>query len=254
MRIALWHSGHEISDTVCNAIKEGLPQADLIWSAPENYAGSEYILGYDLHIAYGILRGCGEVFKQCNRYKKPWINIDRGFWRPNHYDGYYRISLNGTQQTTGLAKLDPDYDRWAQLGLEIEPVKQNGLYDLICPPTLAVVHFFNAPFPTIDHQAIWRDKNCLRPLQSDLDLAKQVITFNSSVGWEALRQGIPVVSDENHSFVGSYLKQVDTMSQLDIEARRRMFAVMASLQLTLAEIKSGKLWPLIQRLLQYGLA
>lgn len=252
MKIAVWHSGHEISDTVCNAAKEGLPQADLIWSHQDNYMTK--IKDYDLHIAYGILRGCGEVFKQAESFGIPWVELDRGFWKPGHYDGYYRISLNGTQQTTGLNKLKPDYERWDKLGLEILPAKEpRPDFCLICPPTEYVQDFFGKWKVEIPVERTWkyRSKDDATQLQDDLNKASEIVTFNSSVGWEALRQGIPVVSDPNHSIIGAYRKMVDKDISKDLDERRKLFALMSSLQLTLEEMRSGKLWPLLQKLLQF---
>lgn len=260
MKIAVWRTDHEIADTVANAICDGL--SDHILISTRNLTESD-IKYYDIHIGYGILRGMTEVYRAAKAAGKPWICLDRGYWKPGHYNGYYRVSLNGTQQTTGLANLQPDYDRWDALGLEMLPYLERNGNALICTPTKPVANFFMNLGAGEDFQLsvceasafgskpiIYRPKECDRPLQEDLDKCSKVITFNSSVGWEALRQGIPVISDQVHSFVGAYQKQVDNMSQLTIDSRHRMFAVMAGLQLTLAEIKKGKLWPLLQKLIQ----
>lgn len=258
MKIAVWHSTHEISDTVCKAIKEGLPEADLIWAVPENYM--TMMKKYDLHIGYGILRGVGEIFKRAESFGIPYIELDKGYFKPSHYDGYYRISLCGTQQTIGLDKLEPDYERWDALNVDILPSTKRVLLPLVCGPTQYVESFFNPMrhswwerqrFSNIDlvGNYINRPKECERPLQDDLDKCSKVITFNSSVGWEALRQGIPVTSDPTHSIVGAYQKLVDKPLCSSYDERRKLFAIMASLQLTLSEIRNGLLWPLLQKLL-----
>lgn len=243
MKIAVWKTGHEIADKIADALNEGLREHSAV-SGEEADAG----------IGYGILRGMADKFRSLDATGKPWFNVDRGYWKPGHYDGYYRISLNGTQQTTGLDKLEPDYDRWDALGLSIETRPRHDPQGriLICPPTDAVTQFFQLQNIHIkpDPKLIIRRKDSVESLQKDLDKCCMVRTFNSSVGWEALRQGIPVVSDKSHSFVGAYQNQVDKMSQLTIDGRRRMFAVQSSLQLSLEEIKSGKIWPLILRLLE----
>lgn len=252
MKIAIWHTGHQIADIVSQAVFDGLnAKADRYHSSLATKARLDL---YDAHIGYGILRGMADVYLEARGAGKPFLCLDNGYWKPGHYDGYYRISLNGTQQTTGLDKLEPDYERWDALGL---PILTRQLHEadgrvLICPPTSHVIDFFSiksreiTPHPKL----IIRTKESGGTLQKDLDKCCMVRTFNSSVGWEALRQGIPVISDPNHSFVGAYQKQVDKLpSLMDIDARRRMFAIMASLQLTLEEIRQGKLWPLIQKLL-----
>lgn len=250
MKIAVWKTGHEIADKVAEAVYEGLKQHCEVSS--HTCGTDRNILGYECHIGYGILRGTTELFKDCERLGVPWFNIDRGYWKPGHYDGYYRISLLGTQQAFGLDKLEPDYDRWDALGIEIDNADPKGRYAwLHCPPTKPVEKFYDIKLNELpkDSRLRIRDKSTLRKLQTDLDSSCMVSTFNSSVGWEALRQGIPVVSDPTHSIVGAYQKMLDKPIHADSNERRKLFAIMAGLQLRLDEIKSGALWPLLHKLL-----
>lgn len=249
MRVAVWRTGHEIADTVAEAVSDGL-EISKARIFDGNYGELE---SFDAHIAYGILRGTDKIFRWCEANGKPWFNIDKGYFKPGHYDGYYRVSLRGTQQTFGLDKLEPDYERWDRLGIEVLPHKKVYGRPTVCPPTDHVERFFNKkwsgeslPFGGL---GLWRYKGCDRPLDEDLSSCTELITFNSSVGWEALRQGIPVVSDPNHSIVGAYQKLVAKEINMDYDARRKLFGIMSSLQLTLDEIRAGKLWPLMSRLL-----
>lgn len=267
MKIAVWKTGHEIADTVAHAVlvdkycgktssNDDIVDALVVASASSKDR-KPWMEWADVHIGYGILRGMDGIFLEARTMGKPYICLDRGYWKPGHYDGYYRISLNGTQQTTGLDKLEPDYDRWEALGLEILPAEERKGEILFCPPTKDVCEFFNDPVMDIEvededlpmERWIKRDKSGTIPLVNHLAIARKVVTFNSAVGWEALRQGIPVISDPTHSIVGSYMKHVDSMEAMTIDSRRRLFAVMASLQLTLEEIKNGKLWPLLEKLM-----
>lgn len=249
MRPCVWITGHNIADTVGSQIRYGLNACPIYYTKDLK---PEIIEAHDVHIAYGILRGCTEVFIECDRKNKPWLEVDKGYWKPGHYDGYYRISLRGTQQTTGLDRLEPDYERWDKLGIEILPHQSREFRkELLCPATDYVTDFFSVKTqrnPTLD-QILLREKGCSRSLQADLDGCSFVRTFNSSVGWEALRQGIPVISDSTHSIVGAYGKLLDTPLHADYEARRRLFGIMAGLQLTLEEIREGLLWPLMKRLM-----
>lgn len=264
VKIAIWRSGHEIADTVAIATCEGINKAyhaDKSLSLAcyqhanlfDNIAAKHFkqlIDEYDLHIAYGILRGTGDVFKECVRQGKTYVCLDKGYWKPGHYDGTYRVSLRGTQQTSGWP--EPDYARWDALGLEIEPYKERSGYALVCPPTEHVEQFFGQhPWPVrIDGKnCVVRSKGMTRSLDVDLAGAARVITFNSSVAWEALRRGIQVMSDPLHSIIGAWMraKNLDTTQKL-MDSRRELFATMASLQMTLEEMRSG-LFPLIQKLL-----
>lgn len=245
MKICVWRTGHEIADRVAEAVLAGLRGTPHLLG--NNHTSTILNNEYDIHIGYGILRGMADVFRECDRQGKPWFCIDKGYWKPGHYDGYYRVSLRGTQQTSGWP--EPDWERWRALGLAVEPMQQQGdtLADrhpvLFCPPTDYACEFFGIklwvkPNGLVDY---WRPKGIDDPIK--WDGVRRVCTFNSSVGWEALRRGIPVESDPVHSIVGAWQAKHGT------DKREELFATMAGLQLTLDEMRSGLLWPLMQKLL-----
>lgn len=255
MKIAVWFTGHEIADRIGHAIYQSLivtgHKVDPFQAMCEGR--DEVIAAYDLHIGYGILRGMDGVFHACTTQKKPWFNVDRGYWKPHHYDGYYRVSLGGTQQTTGLERLEPDYARFDRLLLGNHCLlPRHEFKTLICPPTDYVRQFFGVEaWSAVEHpDSIIRPKNCSRALQADLNRCSKVVTFNSSVGWHALAQGIEVISDDEHSILGAYQKTVAKDLHITYKSIRRFFAVQAALQLTLADIRQGHLWPLMQMLLK----
>lgn len=250
--ITVWKTGHIIADTVAGAVHASL-SGSILKSTSE--VSQRAIDETEIHICYGILRGADTVFRLAEASRKPWFNIDKGYWKPGHYDGYYRISLRGTQQTT-FHGLESDY---AFIADNVDCVFRREMCDqgrkiLVCPPTEYVAKFNNIYWldnskRLSDDKSLYREKGCLRPLQSDLDQCSKVITFNSSVGWEALRQGIEVISDPAHSIVGAYQKFIDKPLHLDFTECRKFFAILASLQLTLSEMREGQLWPLLQKLL-----
>lgn len=180
----LHKTGHPIADTV----------SDLIGDLPDdNYA-----------IAYGILRGSAEYL----RSHRNWFEIDKGFWGAEHYGGNYRLSYLGTQPRYDgeLARVAHDSD--------IRPWRRNGDYILVCPPTDHVCNFFNIS-PTAwltralrEVKGVYyvRHKGDSSPI--DWDGMTRLVTFNSTLGVEALRRGIPVISDPDHSSIGSYTKNL----------------------------------------------
>lgn len=257
MKIAIWKTGHEIADTVAEVVARGLSGHERILAitTPNRF---HLIDQYDVHIGYGILRGMADVFRLAAQVNKPWICLDRGYWKPGHYDGYYRVSLGGTQQTKAF--VEPAYERWDSFGIPIERSYPRPGYTLVCPPTDNVKRFFNIRDEWLKRNVGITEKHQLRfkcddvPIDWDWTGNQQtqigkVTTFNSSVGWEALRRGIMVKSNSVHSIVGAYQKQLDKSIHDDLEARRRLFAIQAALQLTLDEIRCGKLWPLMETLL-----
>jgi len=266
MRVCVWKTGHEIADTVAQEIMRSQS------GAAHSYRDLRHtecvdVRDHDTHIAYGILRGTADVFRECERLGKPYIHLDRGYFHPGHYDGYYRVSLRGTQQTGHW--LEPDYERLAKLALDIKPWRgfDHSKPVLVCPPTREVSDFFypgehgerytwekhNFEWHIQERHKgpgyVWRPKGTATPI--NFDDYSHVLTFNSSVGWQALAAGIPCVSDPKHSIVGAWFNHftTDDLAEAQYSERERLFATMAKLQMTLSEIRDGKLWALIQELL-----
>jgi hypothetical protein len=260
LKACVWFTGHEIADTVARAVAEGLSHGISVHEGMANSGDDLGVIGsYDLHVGYGILRGMAEVFRTAEAAQIPWFNIDRGYWKPSHYDGYYRISCRGTQQAIGLKSIEPEYNRYNALDLHGE--KWRGFDKtkpgLIAPATEAVASFFNVssrtlimPYAVFDNGWMqMREKGATTPINfADYSY---VHTFNSSLGWQALASGIPCVSDRTHSLVGAWSKDVpiDRLAETQDKERINLFATQAALQLTLKEIRSGFIWPLIARLM-----
>lgn len=219
-------TGHPIADTIADSIPD---------------------MPLDADIGYGILRGNAEVFKG----SPCWFNIDRGYFHPGHFDGYYRVSLRGTQQTRFWP--EPDYDRMRALRIDTKPWRgfDHSKPVLVVPPTKHVMQFFGLhhwkhPYGVISTKGHAMDIN--------FQDYSYIYTFNSSLGWQALMAGIPCISDTTHSIVGSYFNNLslDQLAEAQYVDRERLFAIMSGLQLTLKEMREGKLWTLVEML--YGLA
>lgn len=245
MKIAVWKTGHEIADRVAISLARGL-NADLLDIRCNN---EEMASKYDAHAAYGILRGTESIFNSVNH----WFNVDRGYFNPRHFDGYYRISYRGTQLkwTPDLPRkpMDIKFERWRKP----DPLKRI----LICPPTYHVRKFFG--YTGMDFQSSYEDKSYVVRLKGDtsplnLDDYNAVITFNSSIGWQALQKGIPVLSNANYSAIGSFYNCSDLKTLTDKlhnipDNRIELFEAMNASQFTLAEIEQGKAWPLMEHLI-----
>lgn len=230
MKVCVWKTGHEIADTVAKAIDA------------EVRTIGEPLGDADVHIAYGILRGTADVFR-----KAPvWFHVDRGYTNPGHFDGNYRVSLRGTQQTgfwPEPVKHDVKLLPWRGFD-HSKPV-------LVCPPTDAVRDFFSLQEWThtnVKHYVV-RKKGDQNPL--NFNDYNYVLTFNSSVGWQAIAAGIPCVSDTTHSIIGTFFKNIPlaNLSGAQYVERKRLFGTMSALQMTLEEMKQGKLWQLMSNLL-----
>lgn len=247
MKLAIWHTGHQIADTVAAAFHECIDSPYIDSYSDLGNFGRDRVKEFDAHIGYGILRLQDQMFRQCDKQDKAWFNVDNGYFNPGHFDGYYRISYKGTQAKWNDAQLQKDID----FPLE---AWRDGNTVLICPPTEAVAAFYNVDkrawlenATKLESPYIIKEKDDGKLIPWD-DL-KGVITFNSSLGWQALQKGIPCISDPLHSIVGSYYSQnlieynFENVKTID---RLKLFRCMRAHQFTLAEIRQGDAWRLIE--------
>lgn len=246
MKIAVWKTNHGIADTVADAVAQGL-KADILNVKDENDF-IKNINNYDAHICYGILRRAGTLFYHANILNKPWFNIDNSYWGAGHFHGNYRINFKGTQ-----SKYNKDLQKPHGLSLEY-PNEIKGDTILIVPPSDYVCEFFNLKPWTYeiyhDEKYLIRTKDAKEPI--NWQKIKGVVTFNSTVGVEALRRGIPVISDTEHSMIGSYYKQMLMDKGLDYNFknitlidRESLFQCMSAHQFKLEELREGKSWTLL---------
>jgi hypothetical protein len=206
MKIALFETSHPISQTVCRTVADtcGFDLYSYDKHAPN-------LTRYDAVMGYGILRGMKELYAS----HPHWFEIDKGLWDANHYDGQYRFSYRGTQPIYG-ASSPPQADH----GQILQPWRDTG-YTLICPPTDHVCEFFGIDGWTIFALAneyaecVLRHKGDDKPIE--WDKIGKLVTFNSSLGFEALKRGIPVISDPTHSTIGSFQKNaIDPMNRSEL--------------------------------------
>lgn len=259
MQVAIWATPHEIASTVTSHF-DSTHHFNTNQFDDYEYAVSQC----DVHIGYGILRGMDKVYEECERQGKHYFIVDNGYSSPGHYHGHYRISYKGTQAKwrENMPQKDCDvvFDDW----------RNNEGYILICPPTEPVIDFFGLKRQPGLISTQWeveatnlalglnwsvqtRHKHSTNPI--DWENVRGVITFNSSVGWQALQRGIPCISDEN-SIVGSYYKHELRKKGLEYNfenvkliPREPLFRAMAAHQYTLKEIREGKACGLINHYL-----
>lgn len=240
MKIAVYQTNHEINRRVTQSLWKGLLVGGNDVSI--NLASSG-IVDADVHIAYGILRCCGDVFKAAEKRGQTWFNVDKGFWGAGHYGGLYRVSYRGTQPRWDGGRLRRKH------GLSLDPYARREGYTLVCPPTDYVCEFFNinglawveevcrdSNRPSLrtkseDAPIYWHDIGCVR-------------TFNSSVAIEAIRRGIPVVSDKTNSSIGSFQDAVGEI-HLDHNRRDMLLEWLSAHQMSLNEIERGDIWKII---------
>lgn len=200
-------------------------------------------------VVYGILRGCGDIIKQCQWVNRDFYHIDHGYFLRGHYDGYYRVSFNGFQcEPYGPA----DPTRWERLNVPLRPWKRRGRHVVICPISQMVAEFLhvdpvqwlNAVIAEIslhtDRPVIIKPKDG-KPLASALEDAWCLVTHSSNAAVDAAVAGVPVIT------LGESCCEAISWDFENIESphwpyRENWVHWLANNQWTIDEIRSGEAW------------
>src|SRR5438105_1796739 len=113
--LTVWTTSHRINQLVLEAVVEGLHKEGVscFLRKTRDYNGRPVP-----SLSYGVLRGAGQIYQDCEKAGVPWWNIDKGFFKPSHYDGFYRIGYRHLQPLF-LADREEDDSRWRQLNIPI---------------------------------------------------------------------------------------------------------------------------------------
>lgn len=265
----IWRTGHPFNDTVTNEFRKG----SLFLSPEEPLFTIKDVSLYrpnekpPASVSYGILRGADTIFKACQTHNVEFWEIDRGYFRPGHFDGYYRISLNHTRVAYN-PDIDLPSDRWKQLKIEIEPWKKEEIgHILFLPPTEAVADFYGFDLDqwvdTIqrdlinytDRPVVTRYKNDNRntPIEYDITGAHCVLGYNSNSLVEALIQGVPAIQLQAADILGwNRYTLKDIEGDLKDCDREKFFRFLSYSQFTLSEFAKGYGWKTAQIIQKYG--
>lgn len=214
-------------------------------------------------ISYGFRRGTDTIFQRCMKEGIEWWELDRGYFRAKHYDGFYRISLNEIRAEFKADINLPD-DRWKALNIPVQPwKKKKDGYVLVCPPSYNVGKLFGiSPYvweadiraqlgELIDLPLITREKHDDQniPLEHAIENAYAVVTYNSNVAIESLIRGTPAfILDE--TFQTPLLDRICTEERFF--DRMPLFKYLSYCQFTLPEFESGYAWETAYKIQKFG--
>jgi hypothetical protein len=240
-------SGHIHSLTIATAFSKGsgLP-----------LVGTENGLLPGGVFTYGNLRGLKPILDRAIAEGREWIYADNGYFRPGHYNGYYRVTRNAYQHDGG-GTANPD--RWQALGKHIKPWKRSGKFVMVCPPSagLAQLRGFDAGLWLADtlaqlkaftnRELVVRAKPAKgKPtvqLWDSLRGCHALVTHSSNTAVEALLFGVPVFCTDT---CASYGMGLPDLSRIETpyypDDRERWVQVLAANQWTLDEMKDGTCW------------
>jgi hypothetical protein len=207
---------------------------------------------------YGLLRGCGGLIRNATALGRNFLHVDNGYFRPGHYNGYFRLSLNKLQaQFSPLDEYDHEKgvygisppDRWEKLDAKMRPWRRRGKNILVVPPSDFVCGWFGFD------RAVWTlntvreiQKHTARPITMKLEKGSMqdalenvwcLVTYHSLAAVHALREGIPVIVNKDHCASGISWDMGDIESPYWPE-REPWAHYLAYQQWTVEEMASGE--------------
>ena len=87
-------------------------------------------------VMYGDGHGLRPLLQQAIDEARQWVYLDNGYFKPGHFDGHYRVTLNAYSHSgyPESSVSNRSALRWNRLGLKIKPWAKGGGFILVCPP------------------------------------------------------------------------------------------------------------------------
>lgn len=189
--ITIYQTDHPHSQVLCRAISLGVKSR--VVPPVELLPGPA--------VVYGILRGCGEIIRQCEWVGRDYFHIDHGYVGRGHYEGYYRLSKNGLQWD-GSGEFPAD--RWSSLRTKLSPWRKSGRSVVVCPVSRAVADFYGIDThkwlkSVVSELSQFTDRPVIVKPKDEGDLRHVLndcfclVAHQSNAATEAILQGIPAI-------------------------------------------------------------
>ena len=195
-------------------------------------------------VMFGILRGTGDLVKDRWARNLPFLYIDHGYFKPGHYEGYYRVCKSDLQAQY-VHETSPE--RFEALKIKLEP-RKIGRAAAIANPSAYVLSFFEAPPPDVwvgdavqSYTSGWNLFTVNSHNSEERSIFKKVCslaTLQSNLSIEAIRRGIAVKFVEPRRSI----RPITHPAKSDWTDRRDLFHSLANSQFTLDEMRRGVAW------------
>lgn len=233
----------------------------------------------DVHVLFGVGKRMvpvswprGEIIEQARKDGKPFILLEKGFFKR---DEYFHVGWNGLNGHANFYNDGMDDDRFRALNIPIKPYKEYGEIVLLCGQvpwdatvqntdhkkwcqrtyTELEVHssrpvvFRAHPLgPPVEEYGLEFATLSDKTMEEDFERAYAVVAYNSTTAALAILEGI-------HTFVGNDLSVAYPIANKDIRQinspcpwpREQWAYDLAYAQWTLEELASGQCWDHLKR-------
>lgn len=188
----VYTTNHQHSRIICSAFAEG---------TNGKIVPPVKLLDGDAMV-YGILRGCGEIIRECEWINRTYFYVDHGYFKRGYYDGHFRVVRNGLQ--TAWTREIQKPDRWEALKIELRPWIRKGKHIVVCPISKYLSEFLRISQTKwvesvtteirrhTDREIVIKQKNegDLREIMKD---AWCLVTHSSNAAVDAVVNGIPCI-------------------------------------------------------------
>lgn len=205
--------------------------------APSNAEGAVF---------YGMVPSMQQAVQSAWSSGKPWYWIDNSYI-DDARGQYFRVTKNRLQHD---GSGDTDGKRLAALGVQIEPRRRGGDYALAIEQSEMFMRYVVAQDGWLSKALYGLGPVKIRPWSSDkprllttfaadLRRANVLVTYSSAAAVEAVIAGVPVVVGKDSA---AYCMNGSLPSE---DERARWAGVLADQQFTLAEMRSGYAWEVL---------
>ena len=214
-------------------------------------------------VVFGILRGTGELIKECQRINHTYYHFDHAYYFKEQKHGknsifnerIYRLTKNG-MMLSYIDKLD-DTDKQRLIKfkkhIEIKPWAKKGDYILVLPPSEHVnlwYDFTNWEKDTVNKLKQYtqreirvRKKDSKTPFMEELKNAWAVVTSQSTAAVDAIINGVPSFCDEiSMAKPVSYTDLSLVETPFYPENREEWLDSLLANQYLMSEIENGFAW------------
>lgn len=214
---------------------------------------------------------------QAKREGRIYWYIDNGYFLPGKRESnFFRITRNALQHD-GCGE-PAARERWTRLKLPIKPWRKSGAHIVVCPPgrlfgatfgfdaddwlrvTIKTLRKYTDRELRVRAKVTWNDAkgadvlslagkiktSVPTPLADDLSGAWALVTHSSNAAVEALLAGVPVFATEPCGASAMGLVDLTKIESPRTDGNREHWAaVLASNQWSLAEMRSGLAWKML---------
>lgn len=211
----------------------------------------------------GLSSDSQSAIKYCQANSIDFYSVDTGYIQPGTRKDYHRVTKNNLQNLDAIK--DRPVDRLKKLNWSYREPHNDGKI-LICPPSEKVMKFYNVNLEewlesTVDQIKLQTNRPIQirnKPIRLDRVTTDTIwkaltdtyclVTYNSIAATEAILYSVPAITLAPNAAATICNTDIESINNLTIPTKNEIVRFAAHLsycQFTMAEIKSGMAWSIV---------